>query len=386
MDLARLVSPAVILAESLQRSMAIVENHVADLGGDGLRDVNEVVARGRASGVARLWRWWRVAIRAPALHFLLIGLALFVAKAELSAWRPLAPVAAAGRQTIVITAQHLEAIRRQYVADFGVTPAPQQETALIEQAVQEEILYREALELGLDRGDKAIFERLVEKMRFLGEGDRASDVDIFRRAVQLGLHRDDAVIRGLLIEKMRQLIRLGVGMEVSEADLQDHLAQHRERYTQPARVAFTHVFLDAAKRGDAVGADADALLAALTAASVPPEAGARRGDAFGSGLRFPPLSEQGVARILGVEFAKQLFAISPGRWAGPLRSPYGLHLVWVERMEPGRLQPLEAVRNQVAQAVLDEKRQAHFEEVMMRLRAACDVRFEGSVGDAQAHG
>ena len=40
---------------------------------------------------------------------------------------------------------------------------------LIENKVREEILYREALALGLDKGDNIVKRRLVQKMEFVHE-------------------------------------------------------------------------------------------------------------------------------------------------------------------------------------------------------------------------
>ena len=48
-------------------------------------------------------------------------------------------------------------------------PTPQELNRLVENKVQEEILYREALAMGLDKDDTIVKRRMAQKMRFLAE-------------------------------------------------------------------------------------------------------------------------------------------------------------------------------------------------------------------------
>lgn len=45
----------------------------------------------------------------------------------------------------------------------------QEFNALVEQRIQQEILYREALALGLDKDDAIVKRRMAQKMRFLAQ-------------------------------------------------------------------------------------------------------------------------------------------------------------------------------------------------------------------------
>jgi parvulin-like peptidyl-prolyl isomerase len=47
-----------------------------------------------------------------------------------------------------------------------------------------------------------------------------------------------------------------------------------------------------------------------------------------------------------------------GRWVGPLRSAYGLHLVLVTAIEPAELPPFEQVRSAVEREWFAERRAA----------------------------
>lgn len=118
---------------------------------------------GRAS---RLGRW----LREPLLHFLLIGLALFVA------YRALNPDAGARSSSneIVITPDDLRQMSVTWMAQGRPPLTAEQWASLIEAKVREEILFREALALGLDKNDTIVKRRMVQKMEFLARTSRRS--------------------------------------------------------------------------------------------------------------------------------------------------------------------------------------------------------------------
>jgi hypothetical protein len=97
--------------------------------------------------------------RSRLTHFLVIGAALFA----------LAPSPARGRSVHIdpgdLAAQRAEERRR-----LGVSALSDAEARAVEaRAVEDEILYREALRLGLDHGDSIVRRRLVQKVLFLAE-------------------------------------------------------------------------------------------------------------------------------------------------------------------------------------------------------------------------
>src|SRR5262252_3403533 len=98
-------------------------------------------------------RW----LRAPLVHFVAGGFALFCA---MHRW-PLAagtPPAA----PVVLTADDVERLRTDYTRDTGLEPSAADEAALVEKAVEEELLFREALARGLDQHDRSVRNWLVE--------------------------------------------------------------------------------------------------------------------------------------------------------------------------------------------------------------------------------
>jgi hypothetical protein len=318
-------------------------------------------------------------LRKPPVHFVVIGAALFALQTWLRT--PPAPEKAAiRRDPIVITAAQIEGIRANFTRQTGLAPTPEDEVALIEDAIEDELLYREALARGLDRGDRSVSWRLTEKMRFLSDDQtQQDDAELYRQARELGMDRDDVVIRRILIQKMRLLAALpAAAEEPSDTVLQNYLDRHRDRYRQPARVSLWHVFLSREKRGDTLARDAENVLALLSAETTVPERAIELGDHFPLAHHFRSSSRHHLEKIFGPRFAEGVMRLEPRSWSGPIPSAYGLHLVWAESKTAATLPSLESVRRQVTLQFRAESRQRRLEEMLRRLRRQYEVRVESA--------
>ncbi len=278
----------------------------------------------------------RSVLRVPALHFLLAGALLFGAKAVADRTRTAPP--------------------------SGPEPS------------DEELLYREALALGVDRQDPAVRERLVRLGGFVGE-ERGERDALEQEARRLGLERSDVVVRRHLAEIMRLAAgRLDGADMPTDADLRAYLAAHAEAFRAPALVRFTHVYLARDGHGAALEADAEALLDELRRDHVLPADARARGDASLVGTDLGPIASAELDRRFGPGFSTGLEEAPLGTWIGPLRSSYGLHLVWIHERVPSRTPPLDSVRARVLHHVLRERSAARAEERIAALRARTTAR------------
>jgi len=317
------------------------------------------------------WRW----ARHPVLHFAAIGAALFV-MSDISNPVAEAPVSAAARAPVVITAQRVDRIRADFADRWGAPPTPAQLRALVEQIIEEEILYREARVLALDFGDASVRRRLLEKARAVARDPGRGADELVAEAYALGLD-DDVVVQRLLATKMRLLLQQeNAGGPIAEADIRAYRESHRELFLQPRTVTFTHVYFSPGMRGASATGDAHAALASLGAASAPDAQ--PYSDPFPLGQRLVAYTETQLAGRFGRGFADRVLAIEPGDWTGPLDSPYGLHLVRVEEQSPSRLAPLEAVRESIELALRKERAAQNLAHGLARLRASYEVRIEGA--------
>jgi len=265
--------------------------------------------------------------REPLVHFLLLGAALFL----LDAW--LRPASAPAPNTEIVVS---EARIRNLVQNFRRTwqrpPTRQELDGLVEAHVREEVLYREALALGLDRDDTIIRRRLQQKMEFISE-----------EAAALA--------------------------QPTDQELEQYLATHAEAFRVEPRITFTQVFLDPRKRTTTFEADVRRLLDTLNAAGGSTDL-ARVGDTL---MLLEPHYENAspseIARLFGADFAEALVKQPVGAWSGPVASGYGAHLVKVESLTPGGTPELDQVRSLVSREWSNAKRQEIARAFYEKLRA-----------------
>jgi len=332
---------------------------------------------------------------------LLAGGALLLAVARFGAPAPAPAHDAAADARVVVTADDIARLRALYVEESGLEPTPDDEAALVEQAIDEELLFREALARGLD-DDPSVRRWLVQQMRALADDPDASDDELLARARALGLERRDAVVRRMLVAKMRLVAARSGEDEVRDADVDAVYASRRERYRLPDLVDLSHVFVATRDDPDAARARAERILAELRAAERAgtgvahasadggaADAGATRaprstaaGAARTLGDPFPlagPLVGQSrtrLAQLFGEPFADAVVRATDGAWTGPLASAFGLHLVRVERRVAGETPALAEVRGRVAEDWLQERRGARLAALLAELRARYALEVE----------
>jgi len=103
-------------------------------------------------------------LKDPLLHFLLIGLGLFILFSQLNNDEEEKKI-----QQITIDQSTLNILSDAFMKDNARTPTHKEMQELLDADIQEEILYREAIALGLDKEDRVIRHRLAQKTKYLFE-------------------------------------------------------------------------------------------------------------------------------------------------------------------------------------------------------------------------
>jgi hypothetical protein len=247
-------------------------------------------------------------LREPLVHFLLLGGALFAIFGHGGT------DAGGGDRQIVVSAADINRLAAGFSQTWHRPPDADELQSQIDDYIREEVLYRTALALGLDKDDMIIRRRLRQKMEFTFE---------------------DTV-------------------PPQEAELRAYFAAHADKFRTQPLISFRQVFVSS-RRGETAKDDARQILMQLVSAAPRAE---EEGDSLllGEGLSQTPLDR--IASLLGDEFAHALAEVSPGRWVGPLRSSYGLHLVFVTEAQPAVLPPFEQVKSAVEREWYAEHRAA----------------------------
>jgi hypothetical protein len=307
-------------------------------------------------------------VQRPLVSFIAIGLALFVAdRALLRAGQDASPV--------VVTRERVDELRATIRAQTGREPGDAELAARIRAEVDDELLIREARSRGFDRDDPVIFRRLVQNMRFAGAADDRSDASLFEEAVDLGMHLSDPVVRRRLVQRMRLMAEtLGAEAEPGDEEIRRRYERDWEEYVRPERVRITHLYFAGDREEEATR-----LLDRLVTEGALPGAPDAVGDAFLLSADQPLQTRRALGDRFGADFADGVFALPQGIWSGPLRSSYGLHLVWVHERVAAVPLPLEAVRDRVRYGLLAERRAESLERLLAALRARTDVVVAGEV-------
>ena len=265
----------------------------------------------------------RRALHSRALHFLVLGAAVF-------AFAPRRD----DPSKVTLSSRDLGALHAAQASRLGVTPSrlTASETAEIDaRAIEDNVLYREALRLGLDRDDVVVRQHLVQKMLLLPK--------------DLG----------------------GATRTPTEKDLRDYYEATRARWTRDANAHFIHVF---ASRHDAIVA----LERDVSDAAVSPP---RLGDAFPAS-RDVTSPQNGIAGVYGDSFANAVFAQDIGIWGEPVESKFGWHLVKVLSRDEGHPASFEEVRSELALEWQIAKRHEATAAFLARAFARYDVRVDGA--------
>ena len=277
-------------------------------------------------------------LREPLLHFLLIGAALFIFYTLQN------DDVLADSNRIVISEAQIDHLVAMWEKRWQRSPNRDELDGLIEQKIREEVLYREALLMGLDNNDTVVRRRLAQKVQFLFS-------DIAAQA------------------------------EPTEAQLADYLAAHTEKFIQQGSISFTHVYFNTDKRGTKAHSEAESLLDMLTQPRSTVDSNmdvTQVGDSLMLEPQQNNLRESDVDSMFGEDFSNQLFDFPVGKWSGPVSSAYGLHLVRIENRRPSINPALLTIRDQVRDEWLAEQRRLSDETFYQSLRKRYDIVVENT--------
>lgn len=276
---------------------------------------------------------FRSILKEPLTHFLALALAIFVIYGLLN------PSEGKRPDRILISKAKIEQLAAVYTSTWQRPPTVTELKGLVDDYLKEEIYYREALALGLDKDDTIIRRRLRNKMEYLNQAAAESVLP-------------------------------------AEAELEAFLKANPKKFEIEPAIAFRHVFFSPEKRGSNVGEDAAALLTRLLSnaeVSLDP-----LGDATLLPDKLPLTGKAAIGKMFGPEFADAIDQILPGKWAGPLASAYGLHIVLVSERQPSRHPPIGEVRDAVAREWANEKRHAIDEARFSKLLKQYEVIIEST--------
>lgn len=256
-------------------------------------------------------------LKEPLLHFLILGLLLFALFAWVNRGAMYAP------SDIVVDDDLLQSIKTKYQTAWQRELTGEELRGLVKNWVQEEILFREGVAMGLDQDDEVVRQRVIQKMEFITEDTTDTTPD--------------------------------------EAELQAWLDANPEDYTTSPVYSFKHIYIELLPDQEELRQLLNEMYQKLLS-----------GDEIDSDPSLLPAAMQDVdegeiVRIFGREFASAIANLELHTWSQPVRSGFGYHFVYLESRQAGRLAHLAEVRQWVAMDYLEEQKKKRKEAMFEAL-------------------
>jgi len=271
-------------------------------------------------------------LREPLLHFLLLGAVLFGIYGLTQDGR----TGPASSKEIRLTTDELSQLVLVFRSQWKREPTPEEFSRLVENRIQQEVLYREGLAMGLDKGDEIVKRRMAQKMQFLAE--------------------DVAAAR-----------------EPTTAELKSWFEKHSAMFTEPPRLSFRHLYFSPDRRGARAREDAAKALVKLDGQPEDAKVAGSLADRFMFQDYYRDRAPSYLGKEFGPQFALAVAKLAPGSWQGPVESGFGWHLVYVDTVIPGRVPVFEEVESDVKTAWIAEQKAKAWEKAYKEMRAKYTV-------------
>ncbi len=264
-------------------------------------------------------------LKDPLIHFLFLGGLLFVLYGFLNQNEE-----QASDYEILIDESDIDRLSKSYQQNWGYPPDSLTLQGLIEGEVKAEIFYREALRMNLDHNDEIIRRRLKQKYEFL-----VKDLTTPQRA--------------------------------SDELLLQFYNENPQLYQSPKTISFYQFYFNPDTRSTPQK-DAENSLKKIENQDFDSIDKSRIGDSFHLQTYYAARDIDHVRQLFGQEFVGVLFEVVGEGWTKPIRSGYGVHLVYIEKIEATDLLPFEDIKTKVLQDWKANQQMKYSSELFDNLR------------------
>lgn len=258
--------------------------------------------------------------REPLVHFVLIAGVVFALDYAVLGLRE-------DPREIVVDAATYEELLDIFKEGKGRLPSESEMGTILLKWSENEVLYREAQRMGLDKGDDMIRSRLVLKLRNILFGNVVTPTP-------------------------------------TEQDLRDWLEANRARYDRPALLDVEQVALEEAATED----DAQQLATQASEGSLAPELANRV-------RRYRGRPAIALSAVFNDDDVQRLVSGAPGAWK-PVRSSAGWHIARVTGITPGVAAEYENIRGKLAEDWKKESQQRELAQALQAIVRDYDIRLD----------
>ena len=231
-------------------------------------------------------------------------------------------------KTVILYDDEINGLIETWSAQVGRPPNDKDLQGIINQLIEEEILYREALKLNLDKDDIIIKRRLAQKIGFLKQEEQTKPP--------------------------------------TELKLKEYFESKKKQYFLEKRLSFTHLYFSKEKNG--------AIRAINSLKIIVDQDYLPDSDPFLVGKNFVNKTPKEIDRDFGSGFSANLINAIIGSWLGPFESVYGSHLVKISKIIDARNPDYEEVKKAVLIDYVLEKKQQEMKDFIQDLKKEYEIQ------------
>ena len=235
----------------------------------------------------------------PLFQFFVLGALLYLTISSVQSKRE------RNLREIVVDRDRVGLLINNYKTQTGTLPTRQQLDAMIENYVKEEISFREARKMGLDKDDEIVRRRLSQKFDFL---------------------KND----------------LAEPKSPTDVDLRKFYETHLSLFQTAGSVNFSHIFFSTDNSSDDA-ANQRALIVLQQLRHTSLQRAPERGDRFALQYDYTDQTALDIRENFGDKaIVDSLFKSRTKTWTGPVRSGYGWHLLYISKRSDDSKMPFDA--------------------------------------------
>jgi len=229
-------------------------------------------------------KWYRE----PLVHFLFLGTILFFISGSEDSFQ-----FSDTEHEIVIDSQKIKDIKLFWKNRYHTPPTQEELNTTLGYYVENEILYREAAKLNLDKNDKAIQQIMVQRLKNLMHESNSMDLS-------------DSALKKFFQDN-----------KASFADRVPHYLTFGQIYFNPKN----HKNPEAIAKKTYEKIKSQPYTKALS----------QYGDKFYAGANFSHISTKALSEYFSHAFIKQLLSLPSKQWSKPIKSGFGVHLIYISQ-------------------------------------------------------
>ena len=264
-------------------------------------------------------------IKEPFFLFLILGVVFYLAYTSATNFFE------RKNRTITVNKTQISLLQESFTKTWNRPPREEELKGQIDYLVMDEIFFKEAVALGLDKTDPAVKRRLRQIME-------------------------------LMLDEYAPIYP-------TENQLRKYLNENPDKFKKDPIISFRHLYFPYEEKDEA-----DRFLSALKKDSSYEKN--YKGDLLMIPSEFESESSREITRFLGNDFSNNVFSSENENWFGPVQSAYGFHLVKVNQIIKGEVPDLNEIWDLVeSEWTVDRKKEMKEQQYKM-LKEQYEVNIE----------